>query len=45
MVIAVAQYPGFPNRGISWQRSREQIGQTTTTPEPIVVDRFESKGI
>jgi hypothetical protein len=45
MVIAVTQYPGFPNRAIFRQRSGENVGQTPTTPEPILVDRFESKGI
>jgi hypothetical protein len=45
MVVAVAQYPGFSNRAISRQRSGENAGQTPATPEPILVDRFESKGI
>ena len=45
MVIAVAQDPSFSKRAISRQWSGENVGQTPTAPEPILVDRFESKGI
>jgi len=45
MVIAVTENPRFANRAISRQRSGENVGQTPATPEPILVDRFESKGI
>jgi hypothetical protein len=45
VVIAVAQQPGFTDRSVARQRCREQIGQAPAAPEPILVDRFESKGI
>jgi hypothetical protein len=45
MVIAVAQQPGFADGAIAGQRRGEQIGQTSATPEPILIDRFESQWI
>ena len=45
MVIAVAQQPRFADGAIAGQRRGEQVGQTPATPEPILVDRFESKRI
>jgi hypothetical protein len=45
MVVAVTENPRFANRTMARQRSRKNVGQTPTTPEPILVDRFESEGI
>ena len=45
MVITVAEYPRFADRAVARQRRGEQVGQTPSTPEPILVDRFESQRI
>jgi hypothetical protein len=44
MVIAVAEYPRFANE-TARQRSRKQVGQVPTAPEPILIDWFESQWI
>jgi hypothetical protein len=43
MVVAVAQDPGLADGTIARQRSGKQIRQTTSSPEAILVDRFESE--
>ena len=45
MVIAVTEYPGFADRAVARKRCGEQVGQTPAAPEPILIDRFEAKGI
>ena len=45
MVIAVAQYPRFPDRAVAWQRCREQVRQTPAAPEAVLIDRFEPQRI
>ncbi len=45
MVIAVAQQPGFADGAIAGQRRGEQVGQTSSAPEPILINRFESQRI
>ena len=44
MVVAIAKYPCFAG-GTARQRCDEQVGQTSAAPEPILIDRFESKWI
>src|SRR5580700_4457976 len=45
MVIAVAQYPRFPDRAVAWQRCCEQVRQTAAAPEAVLIDRFEPQRI
>ena len=45
MVCAVAEYPRFADRAVARQRRCEQVGQTPSAPEPILIDRFESQWI
>src|ERR1700686_3459606 len=45
MVLAVTEYPCFADRAVAGQRSGEQVRQTSSAPEPILINRFEAKGI
>jgi hypothetical protein len=45
MFVAVAQDPSFADRAIARERRRHKVAQTSTTPKPILVDRFESQRI
>ena len=44
MVIAIAKDPRLTDRAAR-QRCGEQVGQTPSAPEPILINRFESKRI
>src|ERR1035438_2917163 len=45
MVLAIAQYPRFPNWADAWQRCCEQVRQTPAAPEAVLIDRLEAQGI
>jgi hypothetical protein len=45
MIVAIAKYPGFADGAIARQRRGEQAGQAPPTPEPVLIDGFESQGI
>jgi len=45
MVFPVAQNPCFPDRTFARQWSGEQLRQTASTPESILVDRLKSERI
>ena len=45
MIIAVAEYPSFANRTVTRQRRGEQVGQSPTAPQPILINWLEAQGI
>src|SRR5664280_244859 len=44
-VITVAQQPSLSDRAVAGQRLGKYVGQTPSTPESILIDRFESQWI